>query len=700
MKTLAFILIISFFLVPTVAAEDFLYQRVRSCTVCSYNVTNGTTVNITNNLTQNITINITNNITNNYTTTSGINGTGTANYLAQWDNSSQLETSILYRNGTSLGVNKNDMDAIFDVESPLVAYAASNWSWSSGIAMVISTGINNYDKQTISFHTDPAGLGDYIMLDLGVGNAEAFNVVYISLSGDVGAIWDVQYSDDNSSWTTTAQADVRNGVSGAGTLTTTWATPAASHRYWRLNNTWASAGGSYHTEIQFSTNNAYDIAAFRTSANTGFTMDNDGDIQFIDVGTPRFTIGNDETDRNVFKISGATLSTNPTVVVDASTQHLFLGDVYVPGGGGSTLEPMVTLGAVPYTDYGYKQNASLAILSGSASVTHPTIAFGWDTSLAYDSYFDCGITSFVVDANGAMRHSLLFWCQRNNSFHAVPQTALRVDQNGVGIGWNGKNGVVPTEALEVYGTALMTPDTSVTVPMIIRGEDGQTAALTQWQNSTGDVLTYIDYQGMFYQNGSQVCTATNALCNQTIPVYNNLSMGDVVAGVSNFSQNNVSIQAYLTWLNNTKLNVSDMRFNESALINGLNNTKLNTSDQRYNDSARIDDLNATKQNNISADSCGAGEAFTAYDNGAFTCTAVGGLGGFVYSDNFDQFLNTTNNVKFNQTNTTSIEWHPDGSFTNATGTYWLNSTGQIRGCQYYNGTHFISNWNMSLTLCN
>jgi len=104
------------------------------------------------------------------------------------------------------------------------------------------------DTGTASFHVDAAGVGSYLNVDFGSGNATALYGWEFYVSGVVTAIWDVQFSDDNSNWTTVKSG--YNCAGGAGWKTTTWLNNVNYHRYWRVYKTNAAAGGQNFTEMK------------------------------------------------------------------------------------------------------------------------------------------------------------------------------------------------------------------------------------------------------------------------------------------------------------------------------------------------------------------------------------------------------------------------------------------------------------------
>lgn len=134
-------------------------------------------------------------------------------------------------------------------------YTSQLWGgsyWSQlGLISFNAPLVNNGVKTDSTFHTDSSGPGSFLWLGLDAGNAKAFTRVDISITySSVVAIWDIQYSDDNSVWST-AYSGANVGLLPAwGTGSYSWSS-VGPHRYWRLYKTNPAGGGSYHGEVQF-----------------------------------------------------------------------------------------------------------------------------------------------------------------------------------------------------------------------------------------------------------------------------------------------------------------------------------------------------------------------------------------------------------------------------------------------------------------
>jgi hypothetical protein len=84
-------------------------------------------------------------------------------------------------------------------------YQGSNYqNWTgSGLNSFNAAAVTDGNTGGNAFHTDTAGVGSYALLDLGAGNAKYFNKVeFWMASSGVTSTWNIQASNDLSSWTT------------------------------------------------------------------------------------------------------------------------------------------------------------------------------------------------------------------------------------------------------------------------------------------------------------------------------------------------------------------------------------------------------------------------------------------------------------------------------------------------------------------
>jgi SPRY domain/F5/8 type C domain len=137
-------------------------------------------------------------------------------------------------------------------QSGLAAFTAAN----------VVADADNAALPGAAFHTDTAAAGSYLQFDLGVGNAQEFRKVRVITDKSSGqgaiAVWNIQYSDDGTNWTTAyTSLDIvtNNGSYGSTDVIPTLAIwgSTGSHRYWRLYKTNSATGGDYHRRVTFYT---------------------------------------------------------------------------------------------------------------------------------------------------------------------------------------------------------------------------------------------------------------------------------------------------------------------------------------------------------------------------------------------------------------------------------------------------------------
>lgn len=124
------------------------------------------------------------------------------------------------------------------------------------------------------FHTDSSAAGSYLHVDLGFGNDQAFTQMrFYGDAGNSHGVYDLQYSDDDTTWTTV--------VSGfncwvAPYAEATWES-AGAHRYWRALKTNGATVGGYTTEVKFYTTEqtAYGANGFHLDFSNGADLGTD-----------------------------------------------------------------------------------------------------------------------------------------------------------------------------------------------------------------------------------------------------------------------------------------------------------------------------------------------------------------------------------------------------------------------------------------
>lgn len=125
-------------------------------------------------------------------------------------------------------------------------WGASYWS-QSGLDSFTAAYVNNGHLSDYAFHTDTSPAGSYLQLDVGVGNEREFTKIRYWAAGTYVAIWDIQYSDNGTSWSTAYSG----WNSGAAADSTIEFGNFGKHRYWRLYKTNAAGGGAWQYEVQF-----------------------------------------------------------------------------------------------------------------------------------------------------------------------------------------------------------------------------------------------------------------------------------------------------------------------------------------------------------------------------------------------------------------------------------------------------------------
>lgn len=124
----------------------------------------------------------------------------------------------------------------------------------SGLTAFTAANVVDGKHDTNAWHTDSAVSGAWLKADLGTAKAITFLRVFQSLSsGAYKGIYDVEYSDNDSSWTkayvgltfkSAAGGDVHEGWNEAG-----WGN-AGAHRYWRLLLTNTPGSGPWLNELE------------------------------------------------------------------------------------------------------------------------------------------------------------------------------------------------------------------------------------------------------------------------------------------------------------------------------------------------------------------------------------------------------------------------------------------------------------------
>jgi hypothetical protein len=148
-----------------------------------------------------------------------------------------------------------------------IPYAAtSGMVTQSGLqglsATLVVRDADNLSLPGACFYTDTSAVGSFLQFDLGAGNAQEFRKVRVITDKSSGqgayAVYNIQYSDDGSSWTTaytSLDITTNNAAYGSTDVIPTQAIwgSVGSHRYWRLYKTNSATGGDYHRRVTFYT---------------------------------------------------------------------------------------------------------------------------------------------------------------------------------------------------------------------------------------------------------------------------------------------------------------------------------------------------------------------------------------------------------------------------------------------------------------
>lgn len=117
----------------------------------------------------------------------------------------------------------------------------------SGLTVFTAANCVNGDLGDTGWGTDSATTGATLQVDLGVGVARAYRMCRVYSLGAYAGAYDVEYSDNGSSWTVAA-ANLRPAV--LGWTTAVWFDVGA-HRYWRLRLTNTPGAGAELAELEF-----------------------------------------------------------------------------------------------------------------------------------------------------------------------------------------------------------------------------------------------------------------------------------------------------------------------------------------------------------------------------------------------------------------------------------------------------------------
>lgn len=136
--------------------------------------------------------------------------------------------------------------------NPESLYGSSYWT-QLDLKSFSAAAVNNNDLINGCFSTDTSGVGSYLKIDVGAALTKEFRGVSITISGDIPATWDVEYSDDSTTWNKCYIGANLSGYTGLTTVKLDW-NSVGPHRYWRLYKTDIAGGGHWYNEVQFRLN--------------------------------------------------------------------------------------------------------------------------------------------------------------------------------------------------------------------------------------------------------------------------------------------------------------------------------------------------------------------------------------------------------------------------------------------------------------
>jgi hypothetical protein len=135
---------------------------------------------------------------------------------------------------------------------------------ASGLGEFNATQCVDNNTETVAFNTNAASAGAYVLVDLGAGVAKPYTKFRIYISDTDSAQWNIQYSDNGSSWANAVSAWSYGGV---GWREVTW-NYVGAHRYWRMLLQNAPGGSANVREIEFYTSGLTSLTISGLHGNT------------------------------------------------------------------------------------------------------------------------------------------------------------------------------------------------------------------------------------------------------------------------------------------------------------------------------------------------------------------------------------------------------------------------------------------------
>jgi hypothetical protein len=225
----------------------------------------------------------------------------------------------------------------------------------SGLQSFNASLVFDNDITTTAFFTDSSAAGSFLQWDLGAGNTQSFRRIrfqFTSPTAGLQATWNVQYSDDASSWTSVQTGIVSHPDysltkrSYNYELYASWGNVGA-HRYWRIYKTNAAAGGDYCSGVDF-----YTLTGTDYYGSCGFYLPFDRlfdknitNIQLPDLGDSYFTWSGRGGSASVTDDRSQTVTVNGSPTVNTSGGPKTNNGYYMSGFAQPTVNATLT-GAV------------------------------------------------------------------------------------------------------------------------------------------------------------------------------------------------------------------------------------------------------------------------------------------------------------------------------------------------------------------
>ena len=226
---------------------------------------------------------------------SGVDGTGTANYVAKWSDTDTITNSVIYDNGTNVGIGTTSPAARLEVKSaaPNTFFADFISSTGSGSAKIYE----NSNSHPLLYMADADGTTTVVLNSSGVSYLTSGNII-IGGTADNGNLLQVQgtsYFDGNVGIGTTSPTyslDVNGVIRGEQYLRL--ADTGGTNRFSiRAESTFGTIDNGSNT-LNYNANNHLFLVGFsekmRINASGNVSIGNTNNTYKLDVsGTGRFT---------------------------------------------------------------------------------------------------------------------------------------------------------------------------------------------------------------------------------------------------------------------------------------------------------------------------------------------------------------------------------------------------------------------------